>query len=103
LSEIQLKTDSKVTPLILLRHRILHSNGFIKILSPRKSKTLQKFNVNVLLQELEEIYTDLCSTVTEAVIQGAEIVSSRVSGFTFSLSRISKFKSQRKIFTCKEF
>lgn len=30
-----------------------------------------------LLQELEEIYTDLCSTVTEAVIQGAEIVSSR--------------------------
>ncbi|CAH1122786.1 unnamed protein product [Ceutorhynchus assimilis] len=30
-----------------------------------------------LLQELEEIYTDLCSTVTDAVIQGAEIVSSR--------------------------
>ncbi|XP_050305295.1 uncharacterized protein LOC126742589 isoform X11 [Anthonomus grandis grandis] len=30
-----------------------------------------------LLQELEEIYTDLCSTVTEAVIQGAEVVSSR--------------------------
>ncbi|XP_060529110.1 uncharacterized protein LOC132703706 isoform X4 [Cylas formicarius] len=30
-----------------------------------------------LLQELEEIYTDLCSTVTDAVIQGAEVVSSR--------------------------
>ncbi|KAJ8976792.1 hypothetical protein NQ317_014135 [Molorchus minor] len=30
-----------------------------------------------LLQELEDIYTDLCSTVTDAVLQGAEVVSSR--------------------------
>ncbi|XP_018568029.1 uncharacterized protein LOC108908470 [Anoplophora glabripennis] len=30
-----------------------------------------------LLQELEEIYSDLCSTVTDAVLQGAEVVSSR--------------------------
>lgn len=30
-----------------------------------------------LLQEVEEIYCDLCSTVTEAVLQGAEVVSSR--------------------------
>nr|CAH7722068.1 unnamed protein product [Callosobruchus chinensis] len=30
-----------------------------------------------LLQEIEEIYTDLCSTVTEAVLQGAEVVSTR--------------------------
>ncbi|XP_030766909.1 uncharacterized protein LOC115890735 isoform X3 [Sitophilus oryzae] len=30
-----------------------------------------------LLQELEEIYSDLCSTVTDAIIQGAEIISTR--------------------------
>ncbi|XP_048522314.1 uncharacterized protein LOC109542090 isoform X2 [Dendroctonus ponderosae] len=30
-----------------------------------------------LLQELEEIYEDLCSTVADAVLQGAEVVSSR--------------------------
>ncbi|XP_066145717.1 proto-oncogene vav isoform X10 [Euwallacea fornicatus] len=30
-----------------------------------------------LLQELDEIYADLCSTVTDAVIQGAEIISAR--------------------------
>ncbi|XP_066244795.1 guanine nucleotide exchange factor VAV2 isoform X7 [Euwallacea similis] len=30
-----------------------------------------------LLQELDEIYADLCSTVTDAVIQGAEIISTR--------------------------
>ncbi|GJQ87483.1 hypothetical protein Trydic_g19242 [Trypoxylus dichotomus] len=30
-----------------------------------------------LLQELEEIYCDLCSTVADAVLQGAEVVSSR--------------------------
>ncbi|XP_057670494.1 uncharacterized protein LOC130902399 isoform X7 [Diorhabda carinulata] len=30
-----------------------------------------------LLQELEDIYVDLCSTVTDAVVQGAEVVSNR--------------------------
>ncbi|GLV34333.1 Stac-like [Carabus blaptoides fortunei] len=30
-----------------------------------------------LLQELEEIYTDLCTTLSEAVLQGAEVVSAR--------------------------
>uniref|UniRef100_A0A6P7EYR5 Uncharacterized protein LOC114324758 isoform X1 n=1 Tax=Diabrotica virgifera virgifera TaxID=50390 RepID=A0A6P7EYR5_DIAVI len=30
-----------------------------------------------LLQELDEIYVDLCSTVTDAVLQGAEVVSNR--------------------------
>ncbi|XP_065155671.1 uncharacterized protein Stacl isoform X4 [Atheta coriaria] len=30
-----------------------------------------------LLQELEEIYTDLCATLTESVIQGAEVVAAR--------------------------
>ncbi|XP_072381378.1 uncharacterized protein Stacl isoform X6 [Diabrotica undecimpunctata] len=30
-----------------------------------------------LLQELEDIYVDLCSTVTDAVLQGAEVVSNR--------------------------
>ncbi|XP_068897059.1 uncharacterized protein Stacl isoform X1 [Tenebrio molitor] len=30
-----------------------------------------------LLQELEEIYTDLCAAVSEAVLQGAEVVSAR--------------------------
>ncbi|XP_063929392.1 uncharacterized protein LOC135141810 isoform X6 [Zophobas morio] len=30
-----------------------------------------------LLQELEEIYTDLCAAVSEAVLQGAEVVGSR--------------------------
>jgi hypothetical protein len=32
-----------------------------------------------LLQELEEIYNDLCTIVTEAIVQGAEAISSRVS------------------------
>lgn len=32
-----------------------------------------------LLQELEDIYNDLCATVSEAVIQGAEVISSKVS------------------------
>ncbi|XP_049823029.1 uncharacterized protein LOC109597113 isoform X3 [Aethina tumida] len=30
-----------------------------------------------LLKELEEIYTDLCGTVSEAVLQGSEVVASR--------------------------
>ncbi|CAH1154321.1 unnamed protein product [Phaedon cochleariae] len=41
---------------------------------------MEEFGKNTLpslLQELEEIYTDLCSTVTEAVLQGAEVVSNR--------------------------
>lgn len=33
-----------------------------------------------LLQELEEIYNDLCNIVTEAIVQGAEGISTRVSG-----------------------
>ncbi|KAG5894684.1 hypothetical protein JTB14_014333 [Gonioctena quinquepunctata] len=36
-----------------------------------------KHTLPSLLQELEEIYTDLCSTVTDAVLQGAEVVSNR--------------------------
>lgn len=32
-----------------------------------------------LLQELEEIYNDLCNIVTEAIVQGAEGISARVS------------------------
>lgn len=39
----------------------------------------KKFIIKTLLQELEEVYSDLCSTVTEAIIQGAEVVSNRVS------------------------
>lgn len=35
--------------------------------------------INFLFQELEEIYVDLCATVTESILQGAEVVSSRVS------------------------
>lgn len=34
-----------------------------------------------MFQELEEIYSDLCSTVADGIIQGAEIVSNRVSTF----------------------
>lgn len=36
-----------------------------------------------LLQELEEIYNDLCNIVTEAIVQGAEAISSRVSIIVF--------------------
>lgn len=32
-----------------------------------------------LLQELEEIYNDLCNIVSEAVLQGAEAISTKVS------------------------
>lgn len=32
-----------------------------------------------LLQELEEIYSDLCNIVAEAIVQGAEAISTRVS------------------------
>ncbi|CAH1104158.1 unnamed protein product [Psylliodes chrysocephalus] len=41
---------------------------------------MEEFGKNTLpslLQELEEIYVDLCSTLTEAVLQGAEVVSNR--------------------------
>ncbi|CAG9860266.1 unnamed protein product [Phyllotreta striolata] len=36
-----------------------------------------KHTLPSLLQELEEIYIDLCSTLTDAVLQGAEVVSNR--------------------------
>lgn len=32
-------------------------------------------------QELEEVYSDLCATLSESVLQGAEIIASRVSRF----------------------
>jgi hypothetical protein len=35
-----------------------------------------------LFQELEEVYSDLCSTLSESVLQGAEIISARVSQFS---------------------
>lgn len=38
-----------------------------------------------LLQELEEIYTDLCNIVAEAVLQGAEAISTRVSSYSIIL------------------
>lgn len=31
-----------------------------------------------LLQELEDIYNDLCTTVSDAVIQSAEVISGKV-------------------------
>lgn len=40
-----------------------------------------------LLQELEEIYTDLCNIVAEAIVQGAEAVSTRVSERSLSFCR----------------
>lgn len=36
-----------------------------------------------LLQELEEIYTDLCNIVAEAIVLGAEAISTRVSASCF--------------------
>lgn len=44
-----------------------------------------------LLQELEEIYSDLCSIVSEAVLQGAEAISTRVSFFYFLFKRKFNF------------
>jgi len=35
-----------------------------------------------LLQELEEIYADLCNIVAEAIVLGAEAISTRVSATT---------------------
>lgn len=32
-----------------------------------------------LMQELEEIYNDLCTIVSEAVLQGADIIATKVS------------------------
>lgn len=32
-----------------------------------------------LMQELEEIYTDLCTIISDAMLQGAEVISSKVS------------------------
>ncbi|XP_017768879.1 PREDICTED: uncharacterized protein LOC108557015 [Nicrophorus vespilloides] len=48
-----------------------------------------------LLQELEEIYKDLCSTLTEAVLQGAEVVSARVS------LQLKRFEMSSKFFNPK--
>lgn len=38
-----------------------------------------------LLQELEEIYTDLCNIVAEAIVLGAEAISTRVSASCFAI------------------
>jgi SH3 and cysteine-rich domain-containing protein 2 len=44
-----------------------------------------------LLQELEEIYTDLCNIVAEAIVQGAEAISTRVSASLLPLlGRVGK-------------
>lgn len=45
-----------------------------------------------LLQELEEIYQDLCNIVAEAVLQGAEAISTRVSLY-FIIPIIAYLKS----------
>lgn len=47
-----------------------------------------------LFQELEEIYSDLCSTVTDAVLQGAEVVSSRVN-IIFIIFYLGSIKTSR--------
>lgn len=39
-----------------------------------------------LLQELEEIYTDLCNIVAEAIVQGAEAISTRVSAACYVIA-----------------
>ncbi|KAG8272211.1 hypothetical protein J6590_046089 [Homalodisca vitripennis] len=33
----------------------------------------------LLLQELEEVYSDLCTTLTDSVLQGAEVISTRAT------------------------
>lgn len=43
---------------------------------------LETYNQDIvpqLLQELEEIYNDICSIMSEAIFQGAEAISARVS------------------------
>lgn len=45
-----------------------------------------------LLQELEEIYTDLCDIVAEAIVLGAEAISTRVSINPF-LYLVTTFKN----------
>lgn len=45
-----------------------------------------------LLQELEEIYTDLCNIVAEAIVQGAEAISTRVSVCLVSRYYLLRFK-----------
>lgn len=41
-----------------------------------------------LLLELEDIYNDLCSIISEAVLQGAEAISTKVSTFLQLLYRV---------------
>lgn len=38
-----------------------------------------------LLQELEEVYTDLCAIVSEAIFNGADVISSKVSIYTIHI------------------
>lgn len=46
---------------------------------PFTHDSLRNMKLRICSQELEEIYTDLCGTVSEAVLQGSEVVASRVS------------------------
>jgi SH3 and cysteine-rich domain-containing protein 2 len=59
-----------------------------------------------LLQELEEIYSDLCNIVSEAILQGAEAISTRVSGAqtnTHEHNNYTTLKKKNKLFVTNIF
>lgn len=47
---------------------------------------LETYNVDTIpqiMQELEEIYGDLCSIVTDSVLQGSDVMASKVRMYYF--------------------
>lgn len=63
---------------------------------------LEAYNCEIvpqLLQELEEIYTDLCNIVAEAIVQGAEAISTRVSASCYDTS-LKKWRSRSLSQSC---
>lgn len=68
-----------LTPLSLKEYIDAH-NAYVQQLHATNAM-LEAYNCDTvpqLLQELEDIYTDLCNIVAEAIVQNAEAVSTKV-------------------------
>lgn len=56
-----------------------------------------------LMEELEEIYTDLCNTVAESVLQGADAITAKVRIACCILYRLLLYKHAKFYSTCTSY
>lgn len=63
-----------------LTHYIDTHNAYVQQLHATNAmlETYHQETAPQLIQELEEVYSDLCSIMSEAIFQGAEAISARV-------------------------